>query len=156
MNIISTVILDPSACQSMSTRMVHGSFALCLVVCFALFNADLTTYLTVKPKLILPNSYGELSISDYTVMTWKDTAYDRIFKHLEETSDGYRLFQKMDKSSVEFVDCSLECIFQKFQVSIDRCICTPSISPIFRWAEFPSFFTDFLRNQFTLRLNNRV
>ena len=80
------------------------------------YNADLTTYLTVKTKLKLPKSYGEMASSDYGVMTWKGSVYDTSFQELDKNSAGYLLTKKWEKTSLPYPICPIDCTFQTLQV----------------------------------------
>ena len=109
--------LCPQASTDLPSKVIFLSFSLCSLVCFAEYNADLTTYMTVQPEPSPLKSYQDILESEYEAATWKGGFYYGMFNSFGENSVPGRLLAKMDKSSLRYTECDLACSSRRLEVS---------------------------------------
>ena len=110
------LFLRPQASPDLTSKVLFLSFSLCCLVCFAEYNADLTTYMTVQPEPSPLKSYQDILESEYEAATWKGGFYYGMFNSFGENSVPGRLLAKMEKSSLRYTECDLACSSRRLEV----------------------------------------
>ena len=121
-SILSTLVwYRMASCEkSLTLRLIFISGALSIVT-FSAYNADLTTYLTVKPKPQEFDTLEAVAESNFLLSGWKHgSIYSQFEKYPGWSTEG-QIFARLKASSQPFnTACDASCVATKLKVCFKR------------------------------------